>query len=72
MRAVLFFVFKLGHKVYLTGDIKVWYNGVGIIIYKKNLCSFYRWAAYRDALAIIISLALGWVRFEDFVWKNCI
>lgn len=36
MRAVLFFVFKLGHKVYLTGDIKVWYNGVGIIIYKKK------------------------------------
>lgn len=35
MRAVLFFISKLGHKVYLTGDIKVWYNGVGIIIYKK-------------------------------------
>lgn len=23
-------------KVYLTGDIKLWYNGVGIIIYKKS------------------------------------
>lgn len=31
-----FFVSKLGNKVYLTGDIKLWYNGVGIIIYKKS------------------------------------
>lgn len=31
MRAVLFCI-----KIYLTGDIKVWYNGVGIIIYKKK------------------------------------
>lgn len=30
-----FFVNALAIKVYLTGDIKVWYNGVGIIIYKK-------------------------------------
>lgn len=67
-----FFVSKLGNKVYLTGDIKMWYNGVGIIIYKKNLCSFYRWAAYRHLLAIIISLALGGLRFEEFVWKNFI
>lgn len=24
-------------KVYLTDDIKLWYNGVGIIIYKKKV-----------------------------------
>lgn len=33
-------------KVYLTGDIKLWYNGVGIIIYKKKLYDSYACAAY--------------------------
>ena len=58
MRAVLFFVSKLGNKVYLTGDVKVWYNGVGIIIYKKSYMIFMLVPHIRDALAII-SLALG-------------
>ncbi len=31
------FVSKLGNKVYLTGNIKLWYNGVGIIIYKSYM-----------------------------------
>lgn len=35
MRAVLFFISKLGNKINLTGGPQVWYNGVGIIIYKK-------------------------------------
>lgn len=42
-----FFVSKLGNKVYLTGDIKVWYNSVGIIIYKKKLYDSYACAAYK-------------------------
>lgn len=37
MRPSFFFISKLGNKVYLTGDIKMWYNGVGIIIYKKKV-----------------------------------
>ena len=68
MRPSFFLVAKApGQKIYLTHGPQVWYNGVGIIIYKKNLCSFYRWAAYRHLLAIIISLALGGLRFEEFV-----
>lgn len=31
-----FFVSKLGNKVYLTHGPQLWYNGVGIIIYKKS------------------------------------
>lgn len=54
-----FFVSKLGNKVYLTGDIKLWYNGVGIIIYKKKSYMILMLVPHiRDALAII-SLALG-------------
>lgn len=53
-----FFVSKLGNKVYLTGDIKLWYNGVGIIIYKKSYMILMLVPHIRDALAII-SLALG-------------
>ena len=45
-------------KVYLTNGPQVWYNGVGIIIYKKKLYDSYACAAYRGALATI-SLALG-------------
>jgi hypothetical protein len=37
MRPSFFLAVKLGNKVYLTGDIKLWYNGVGIIIYKKKV-----------------------------------
>ena len=53
-----FFLDALAIKVYLTHGPQLWYNGVGIIIYKKKLCSFYTWAAYRGAL-VTISLALG-------------
>lgn len=37
-----FFVSKLGNKVYLTHGPRLWYNGVGIIIYKK-LYDSYAW-----------------------------
>lgn len=53
-----FFISKLGNKVYLTGNIKLWYNGVGIIIYKKSYMILTLVPHIRDALAII-GLALG-------------
>lgn len=53
-----FFVSKLGNKVYLTHGPQVWYNGVGIIIYKKSYMILTLVPHIRDALAII-SLALG-------------
>lgn len=41
-----FFVSKLGNKVYLTHGPRLWYNGVGIIIYKKKLSDSCACAAY--------------------------
>lgn len=41
-----FFVSKLGNKVYLTHGPQLWYNGVGIIIYKKKLYDSYACAAF--------------------------
>ena len=48
----------LAAKIYLTHGPQLWYNGMGIIIYKKKLYDSYACAAYRGALATI-SLALG-------------
>ena len=45
-------------KVYLTHGPQLWYNGVGIIIYKKSYMILTLVPHIRDALAII-SLALG-------------
>ena len=47
MRPSFFLVAKApGQKIYLTHSPQLWYNGVGIIIYKKKLYDSYACAAY--------------------------